>query len=144
MDKTRAYIELCGRADNIQRCWVQSYGDFYVDECGRVTCWLDNAPKNQRMKRGFAVCREGGVIRVSRYIWLPRQNQLIEMAQVRGRTYDNVTLDFYNWTKTAYGNTAETPGRSFPSMEQIWLAFVMQRKFSKIWDGSAWHRQPLF
>ena len=145
MDKSPRYIALCKRSDEIQRRWVQSYGDFYLDENGRLSCWLEDPERRQRrrMKKGFAICSQDGVIRLSKYFWMPRQNQLIEMAQIRGRTYDSVSLDFYNWTKTGYDREARLPGKIFLSMEQIWLAYVMQRKFLKKCDGSDWTRLKL-
>lgn len=138
MDKSRRYIELCDRAREIQRLWVQKYGDFYIDENDRITCWIGDPSQARRFKKGFAIRTQGEIIRLARYIWLPRQDQLIEMAQVKGRTYDSIVLDFYSWTKTGYGRDKELPGKQFTSMEQIWLAYVMQRKFAKKWTGQAW------
>ncbi len=28
--------------------------------------------------------------------------------------------------------------KSFTSMEQLWLAFVMKEKYNKVWDGEEW------
>lgn len=140
MDKSRRYIRLCDRADEIQRLWHQSYGDFYLDEKDRITCWIGEPGQVKRFKKGFAISAEGDVIRLAKHVWLPRQNQLIEIAQVRGRTYDSVVLDFYNWTKTGYDTRSRLPGKLFPSMEQIWMGYVMHRKFGKKWIDSCWKK----
>jgi hypothetical protein len=139
MDRSPDYIRMCAQAEEIQGRWQRQYGDFFVGEDGRTRCWLSNEPDCVKFKKGYGIrSTEEGIIHVSKYIWLPRQNQLIEMAQVPGRRYDNVVQDFFDWTKLPYGKQAETPGRLFPSMEQIWLAFVMQQKYRKQWNGRRW------
>ena len=138
MDKSKKYIKLCDLADEIQCRWVQRYGDFYLGNNGRITCWLANADPGKKVKKRFVICSEDDVIRLSKYVWLPRQNQLIEMAQIPGRRYDTVVQDFYDWTKAGYNRQSVLPGKLFPSMEQIWLAYVMQRKFLKKWEADAW------
>jgi hypothetical protein len=60
------------------------------------------------------------------------------MAQRPGQRYETVLQDFYDWTKTGYNRQSDLPGKLFPSMEQIWLAFVMQQKYRKQWDGRKW------
>ena len=139
MDRSQEYIRMCEHAAEIQCRWQRQYGDFFVGEDGRTRCWLSNDTDWVKFKKGYGIRVEGeGVIRVAKYIWLPRQNQLIEMAQLPGRRYDSIVQDFFDWTKLPYGTTSETPGRLFPSMEQIWLAFVMQQKYRKQWDGRKW------
>ena len=89
-------------------------------------------------------------------IWLPRQDQLQEM--VYGDKYysklpKNIRLEetsdmwsilprlllyAYEWEFTDDGVTLTHNKHSFSSMEQLWLAFVMQTLHSKGWDGSAW------
>lgn len=139
MDKSAVYVTLCDRAAEIQRLWMPRYGDFYRDGNGRITCWLSNGEDpDKRVKNRFIVRAGDGLIRLSKYVWLPRQDQLIEMAQVRGRRYDSVVQDFFDWTKQDYGGRSGLPGKRFPSMEQIWLAYLMQRKFRKTWDGGDW------
>lgn len=134
---------MCEAAKEIQIQWKQDYGDFFADEKERIKCWISKDPDHRKVKKGFGICVEEGVIHLSKYSWLPRQNQLIEMAQIPGRRYENVTQDFFNWTKNPYEALCDTPAKLFPSMEQIWLAFVMQQKFNKQWDGSKWVKRTL-
>ena len=138
MDKSLRYIKLCKHADDIQRRWQPAYGDFYVGHKGRVQCWLDAPEAVHRIKQGFGIRPEGDIIAVARYVWLPRQDQLIEMAQVRGRSYDNILQDFFTWTRKAYASTGVSARKRFPTMEQIWLAFVMLHRHQKKWDGKHW------
>lgn len=142
MDKSDEYIRMCAAADEIQQQWTRSYGDFFVDGRGKIRCWLSRSDEGQRFKKGFYVCVDRGVILLARYVWLPRQNQLIELAQVPGRRYETTTQDFFNWTKRRYEALDEIPAKSFRSMEKIWLAFVMQQKFNKQWDGESWISPP--
>ena len=134
---------MCEAAKEIQLQWKQDYGDFFVDEKGQIKCWISKDPDRHKVKKGFGICVKEDVIHLSKYSWLPRQNQLIEMAQVPGRRYENVTQDFFNWTKNPYEVLCDTPAELFRSMEQIWLAFVMQQKFNKQWDNSKWVKRTL-
>ena len=67
-------------------------------------------------------------------IWLPRQDQLQEMVEPKEyNSYRfvrklNEFVDKYN--------AGELTGN--PSMEQLWLAFVMKEKYSKTWNGTDW------
>jgi hypothetical protein len=138
MDKSTEYISMCGNATEIQQQWDPGHGDFYVDQNGRVTCWVSNVKRVKKIKRGFGVHPENGVIRLTRYIWLPRLNQLIEMAQEQGKRFELTTQDFFDWVKMPYQRASECPNKLFPSLEQLWLAYVMKRKLGKIWNGSEW------
>jgi hypothetical protein len=141
MDKSPEYIGMCRLANEIQHRWQQSYGDFFVTESGRIECWLPAKRPTEVVKRGYGVCAQQGVIRIARYTWLPRQDQLIEMAQENGRRYESVTQEFFNWAKHPYGRQQEPPSKLFRSMEKIWLAFVMHKNYWKKWDFLVWKRE---
>lgn len=143
MDKSEEYIRMCAQADEIQCRWQRRYGDFYADAEGRCRCWISKDPRPQRFKKGFGICVREGIIHLTRFTWLPRQNQLIEMAQVPGRRYESVVQDFFDWSKRPYKPLSKTPGQLFRSMEKIWLAFLMQQKYNRFWDGSSWSNPKL-
>ncbi len=142
VDRSEVYIGMCRAAEDVQELWRPAHGDFYLDEDGRVTCWVEPGPDQRR--GGFLVRREGAVIRMSRYVWLPRQDQLIELAQEPGRRFERTTQVFFDWVKAPYTDGKSPPSEEFASLEQLWLGFVMQRKFFRRWDGSAWARMPLW
>jgi hypothetical protein len=50
--------------------------------------------------------------------------------------------EFFDWTRQPYKSSSKTPGKLFRSMEKIWLAFVMQQKYRKQWDGNSWISKP--
>jgi hypothetical protein len=144
MDKSRKYIAMCRQAIEIQACWQHEYGDFYQNERGDVKCWLAKPRPAERFKKGIGISVEPeGLIRLKRYVWMPRQDQLIEMAQIPGRRYENILQNFFDWTKIKYADLDLPPGKIFNSMEQIWMAFVMQQKFAKTWDGYRWKHAML-
>ena len=68
-------------------------------------------------------------------IWLPRQDKLQEMVGEKDLlqlvwAFNNFCHDI-SYTQSGY--------KTFPtSMEQLWLAFVMQEKFNKVWNGKEW------
>ena len=105
---------MCNLATEIQHQWQQAYGDFYTAENGRIDCWIPQRRKSVAVRKGFGVCSQNDVIRIVKYVWLPRQDQLIEMAQENGRRYESVTQEFFNWAKTAYGLKRRASRQTFP------------------------------
>lgn len=79
-----------------------------------------------------------GIPSATRYIWLPRLDQLIELAQRPGVRYEKMTQAFFDWTKRPYPRHTQDPRRVFKTLEQTWLAFIMHKDWGKIWDGSNW------
>ncbi len=143
MDKSQSYHRMCDRAEEIQCLWQPIHGDFYADSRGNIRCWIATNPPPERFKNRFGICIKNSIIHLSKYTWLPRQDQLIEMAQVSGRRYESIVQDFFDWSKRPYGSYSVNPGRLFKSMEKIWLAFVMYQKFNRLWDGHSWVKRPL-
>ena len=92
----------------------------------------------------------------ARVIWLPRQDQLQEMIEFdslekywvkRGIHLTNWHIvesrlnRFYDFTMIGLCRDTERLSEycvQFTSMEQLWLAFVMKEKHSKVWDGEKW------
>lgn len=141
MDKSPEYIRMCDLAAEIQRRWQQAYGDFYVGENGRIEVWIPKHRQSVVVRKGFGVRSQRDVIRIVKYTWLPRQDQLIEIAQERGRRYESITQEFFDWTKAAYGPGKEPPSGLFRSMEKVWLAFVMHKNYGKKWTAAGWFRE---
>ena len=63
-------------------------------------------------------------------IWLPRQDQLQEMMNLKFPNLMNYSHDRYYSNLRCYSFH-----RSF---EQFWLAFVMKERYSKTWNGKKW------
>ena len=73
------------------------------------------------------------------------QDQLQEMIRESGYTGFNGLKYFIRWLQNSEGGTypffrcqdnEEFP--PFTSMEQLWLAFVMKERYSKLWNGEEW------
>jgi hypothetical protein len=142
MDKSRQYIRMCCQASEIQRNWKQQYGDFFVADNNQIQCWLPALHGSLKVRRGFAIRGRQGVIELCRYSWLPRMDQLIELAQEYSRDYNSITLEFYSWTRNPYPHQQTDPVRWFKTMEKVWLTFVMHKNYGKVWHQQSWQKQP--
>ncbi|KKM21549.1 hypothetical protein LCGC14_1634280 [marine sediment metagenome] len=140
MDTSPEFILQCEKAEEIQAghksyCDGWKDGDFYywsVDDRIKVAYtesfddYIVQHPEQWDFLRG------------RRVIWLPRQDQLQEMvichgASDRGALVIDIVRCFYKWiTHTPYN-----AGLAY-SLEELWLAFVMQEKFKKKWTGEEW------
>ena len=73
-----------------------------------------------------------GCPRFEKLIWLPRQDQLQEMFN---RTTWHLEQSFHYF----FLERSKIKGNSDKrTMEQLWLAFVMDEKFNKIWNKDKW------
>ena len=114
MDVSSNYIKMCEKAVEIQEPWVisgRNIGDFYYN---LHTHHRDIWKAHNKLASDFD-------------IWLPRQDQLQEIYCAE---YAFGLRWFYEF---AIVNQIK-----FNSMEQIWLAFAMQEKYGKVWDGKDW------
>jgi len=121
MDTSEEYVRMCKKAKEIQKVWNPENGDFYFDLVNeRVYSYCSSA-----IGKGYT-----GID-----VWLPRQDQLQEMI-TDGLAWKHVLFDEFVRNQEANWITGEI--KNFGSFEQLWLAFVMYRKFNKIWDGEKW------
>jgi len=101
MDNSPEYMEQCEKAVEIQQLEVKFRYDSHGDQ----------------------------YIYKKDDVWLPRQDQLQEIA---GEDLSNskTTLFYrlYDWKNKEYPRTYQE------SWEQLWLAFVMHERFGKYWD----------
>lgn len=138
MDTSETYIKMCEKAEEIQSLRTMKTlknGDFYW--CS----WMGKAVAS-RYKSGVEVMMQildytsnlGGY-----NCWLPRQDQLQKMV---GGFPDNINSFYLFCGEFAYpepewvGLCSYT--QQFTSMEQLWLAFVMKKKYSKVWKDDKW------
>jgi len=138
MDTSREYITMCDEAEEIQKSWLPEHGDFFIGERNKLRVWIDGINDPDKVVTGVEVEFRDGIPHLTRYIWLPRLDQLIEMAQEAQIRYERITQAFLDWTRRDYGTLPGQPRRIFTSLEQIWLAFVMLRKHGKKWNGETW------
>jgi len=142
MDTSETFIKQCEKAEEIQEAWKPQYGDYIGGQ------WFIDTEDNIGLTQlGIVLSYDadkkllntGGAILWSKEtnFWLPRQDQL--QAMVDWKDYD-ISIDWHSlpckfyWAK----DPLETQGVDGGSMEQLWLAFVMQERYSKIWNGEEW------
>lgn len=130
---------MCQRSKEIQLLWQPKAGDFYADSKGEVQCWIPGSAKAPSIRKGYAVVPGEKVTRISPMVWLPKLDQLIDASQLPGSGIRDISFVFYEWVKIAYGPDDEPANHFFSSLEQLWLAFLMVKKFSKIWADEEWH-----
>lgn len=80
--------------------------------------------------------------------WLPKQDQLQEMysdfiRRELGVIHSEIKqafLDFSHWLNQQYLPKKFTcvPTNCFDSGEKLWLAFIMQEQFNKVWNDKEW------
>ena len=140
MDKSSRYIEMCKGAREIQACWNHKTGDVFATINGEVLFWVPGKFGAPEIKKGFGVTRNDNVVTLDPYTWLPRYSQLIEATQANSkRSFRDVTFHFYTWLDSPYGKKEKhRPKEIFTSNEQIWLAYIMERRYNKTWSGSLW------
>ena len=139
MDTTETYIKMCD-CPEIQGGPKWKQGDFFV-WCEDYR--LNTLVRNWWIEKGTVDVYELGswnnseIVDRVKTIWLPRQDQLQEMV---GEEYTfNLLADFrgfYNVRGCDLYPASMSGGN--PSMEQLWLAFVMKQKWNKVWDGEKW------
>ncbi len=137
MDTSPEYIKQCEKATDIQKLRdAKRIGDFFFSQLDVERCCFVNYPCPEQPSHTEAECYVPEVV-----AWLPRQDQLQEM--VGG--YPEHWVGFVNWTEVDYPvrvyplqQKQPKPFWHFASMEQLWLAFVMDGLYQKRWNGEDW------
>ena len=155
MDTSNEYIKMCEKAEEIQKVYEPTEGDFIwvreedywdcydeVDGCifvvfdsdgdlcfdAGVSCGRSTDYENI----GYAV----ELSEVERRVWLPRQDQLQDIVRSKILHTDAIgaVWKLYN----AVGPNRTGLYGKLRSLEQVWLVFVMEEKYKKVWDGKEW------
>ena len=118
---------MCEKAQEIQEKWKPKKGDFYtVVVHGKATditdVYVDGFPS---LPQRFIPLSE-------LYVWLPRQDQL----------HETVGLDAIDGS-IKVGEWGNCQVCDFNSYEQLWLGFVMKKKYNKTWNGKGWGKKHL-
>lgn len=117
MGSTIEYINMCQKAVEVQELWEPQEGDWYISKtllfCMQWSLVID-----------FVNDKTG-------IIWLPRQDQVQKILDMTDPHIITTRIDL--WWKQDHIFTGFCG-----SMEQLWLAFVMQEKYNKTWDGRDW------
>ena len=120
MDTSEIYQKMCD-CEEVQEHWRK----FAVDTSQDDLVWGNQSQRNY--------CR----------IWLPRQDQIQEMMQDVDNDFVLLNHKFqFMWERHAQeiGKVcvAYMWHQCFGTAEQLWLAFYMYEKHSKVWTGEKW------
>lgn len=143
MDFSAAYKALCMKAEEIQKKWAPAKGDIYLlpHENGKLHFWTEGTD-SAFFRQGFAILRKGKIITLQRRTWLPRHNQLMELAQIPGISFQDMTYRFHRWSKERLPQTSGVKDKknpkNLPAIEEAWLSFIMETHFEKHWSGKDW------
>lgn len=134
MDKSKEYIFLCEMAKEIQDLWKPKEGD----------CFDSRGNTEYHGVRVLKITHNFKIQRVPKkkwnHIWLPRQDQLQDMLKEK---YDmfNLLVTFYDWVRGQTILNKYKEKETYPTMEQLWLAFVMKEKYNRIWNKKEWEKE---
>lgn len=123
MDTSETYIKMCKKAEEIQSLFLEK------NKSGWIRSSLVGLLINAIDKNGEVFTAYGKDL-----IWLPRQDQLQEMMQPNDMSARTLLSQFALWSEQ---QKHDIPN-AFASMEQLWLAFVMKKKYNKVWNGEDW------
>lgn len=141
MDCGSVYIKMCEKAEEIQKHQLKADDYFaYLSDEGeyKVLVFQRYRPLNR------GECAK---------IFLARQDQLqeilskyyaSEMGMVETVSFiKQVFLDFAQWLNQQYEDHPFVcvPTNCFSTGEQLWLAFVMQECWDKVWNGQEWAKK---
>lgn len=131
MDSLKKYILMCSKSDEIQKLKPDksdSSGQIFICEiCGNTYIEDD----------GINWC-QNHIDESKNPIWLPDQGQLQDML-LKDKTPDSLDKLLYEFYEESWGyrTTGEWQWNSKElSYEQLWLSFVMKKKYSKQWDNN--------
>jgi hypothetical protein len=119
-------MKMCEKASEIRVYWKPDFGDFYVSMAGGISS--ESQPITSELELRLPYMNQ------IKAVWIPRQDQLQEIISDHYTTPWDLAVEFAN---TLMGDDSDYFDK-FLSMEQLWLAYVMNRKFDKRWDGQDW------
>lgn len=94
---------------------------------------------DSKMYIGFFDGSYGGMeLKESEYTWLPRLDQLLEIAGGRSSKI-HILSCFCKWVESQELQDA-TWGMKFQTYEQMALLFVMHELYSMTWNGERWEK----
>lgn len=150
MDTSKKYIEMCQKAQEIQNYYKEKlFGDpsFFAFQCTEYFC--KQCYSQFYNNESFCSSCGGKILEKitweisddwdEKTIWLPRQDQLQEITG--HSTGMSKHLWFADWIDENFTHYTKQEAIIIDdtSLEQFWLMYIMEKKFSKAWDGKNWN-----
>ena len=134
MDFTTTNIVMCKEAKGIQEQWQPQRGDFAFWEASieEPEPVLIYDVDGELLK--VITLRHGTyhILTKDDLIWLPRQDQLLEMCH---ETCKWVPIPYLEWLHIIPKPEDNEAFAQFKTYEQLWLALLMWTKEGKVWDA---------
>ena len=126
---TKNYIKMCEKAEEIQKAWKPVDWDrfIYKDDRELGIAYIDNKHNKKAMKKVN-----------EKYIWLPTQEQLQEMIKEDFLAEFGMIFKLYNWIDNGIHCGIFNFDIKEITINELWLAFVMKKKWNKEWDDNKW------
>ena len=146
MDQSEENVNMCRAAKEIQDKWDPSVGDFIYSD-GATTHATRGDPQYGHdilihdSESGYMGIDENDVNNdKDHYVWLPKQDQLQDMCADLNEFKPIYSLSYVTMWAEAQGFDcgANDYAESLNSLEQVWLAYVMDENYHKKWNGSEW------
>ena len=128
MDTTEQYIKQCEQAPKIQEAWQPQDFDFVMGEYVSVIRTWDVSQGIGKASLNPVFTNKGKIAWYYKeeLIFLPKQDQLQDMMNNNSPHPTSYIINELNIFVRGIR-------QNFISMEQLWLAFVMQEKYQKSW-----------
>lgn len=127
MDISEQYIKMCEKAEEIQAV-SPTLSDWDIDHnvSNVVPDWFISENGDWWLSADIM-------------IWLPRQDQLQDMVIDPDFTDGSfIVSDLHYRFHEFYNDRYSDYPSLFASMEQLWLAHVMRKKYGKVWSEGEW------
>ena len=143
MDTTKEYQKMMIASSEIIENWNWDIGDNFIQitdefigENIEIVGYIpSDYPHIINSCSGMLYIQSPYNLKYDNLIPLPHQDQLQNMVEGE---YWQLQYDMYHFMQTSYIDN-QIAAEVFISMEQLWLAFVMDDKFNKKWDESEWN-----
>lgn len=141
MDMSKEYIKMCEWAVEIQKVAPREeddggYGSFFWNiENKKIMLHHFDNDEGHNMIGDYG----DGIYKKT---WLPRQDQLQEMVEIRDGSISplhSLFIAFVMAFRDFFHNDRDCEDE-YKSFEQLWLAFVMHEKYGKIWNDKTWEK----
>lgn len=138
MNELEQYALMCETSKEVQKQWGRKSGDVYYSPneslvfeiCKHIEIW--NVPKDA--------------------VWLPREEDLWAMLTATHTLCAKISMfhefydpEFYCPESTAPCKACSSLGKhrrtTFTTLKQFLLAFVMEERWKKAWDGKSWIKE---
>ena len=155
------YIRMCREASQLQKLWKPKVGDFVWR---RYTFFNEEIDKRIWNKReeiiiltyasdvdGYFHATRNGETRIfnshneahkATCVWLPTEEQSQEIAMTLRSLQGRVMQPFWElvdqFNYFIFGDDTRKYVSQFNSFKEFWFAFVMGKKYNRIWNGKTW------